>query len=130
MDFSDYRWKKRLLFIFSPKKDSEVFQKLQEDIVAQRPEIEDRHMVVFEIFDRGQSRRDGNPLDRQAALSIRSRFAIPSHKFCVILVGKDGSVKLQRDEPVKLFEIFQLIDSMPMRQNEMRKGKRQQPSRN
>jgi hypothetical protein len=41
--------------------------------------------------------------------------------FEVLLVGKDGGVKLRRDQPVAASEITALIDTMPMRQNEMRR---------
>jgi hypothetical protein len=41
--------------------------------------------------------------------------------FEVLLVGKDGGVKLRRDQPVAASEITALIDTMPMRRNEMRR---------
>jgi hypothetical protein len=40
--------------------------------------------------------------------------------FEVLLVGKDGQVKLRREQPVATSEITALIDTMPMRRNEMR----------
>ena len=42
-------------------------------------------------------------------------------KFEVILVGLDGGIKLRQDQPVTTDELFSLIDSMPMRQREMRR---------
>ncbi|MFN3524732.1 MAG: DUF4174 domain-containing protein [Paracoccus sp. (in: a-proteobacteria)] len=38
--------------------------------------------------------------------------------FAVLLVGKDGGIKLMRDSHVDPSEILALIDSMPMRQRE------------
>ena len=43
--------------------------------------------------------------------------------FEVLLVGKDGGVKLRRDAPVATSEITRLIDTMPMRRREMEAGK-------
>lgn len=40
--------------------------------------------------------------------------------FAVLLIGKDGGVKLQRQTPVDPDEIIGLIDTMPMRQREAR----------
>ena len=37
----------------------------------------------------------------------------------VLLIGKDGGVKLRSTEPVSTDELFALIDSMPMRRREM-----------
>jgi len=39
--------------------------------------------------------------------------------FQVLLIGKDGGVKLRSSEPVSMKDLFGLIDSMPMRQQEM-----------
>jgi len=38
--------------------------------------------------------------------------------FRVLLIGKDGGVKLDRRAPVAVDEILSLIDSMPMRRRE------------
>jgi hypothetical protein len=35
-------------------------------------------------------------------------------------VGKDGTVKRRSEAPVPLSQVFEQIDSMPMRQREMR----------
>jgi len=39
--------------------------------------------------------------------------------FQVLLIGKDGGVKLRSSGPVSMKDLFGLIDSMPMRQQEM-----------
>jgi len=41
--------------------------------------------------------------------------------FEILLVGKDGGVKLRRNTPVAASEIAALIDTMPMRRSEMRR---------
>jgi hypothetical protein len=38
----------------------------------------------------------------------------------VLLIGKDGGVKLRAEEPLPAAEFFALIDTMPMRRREMR----------
>jgi len=41
-----------------------------------------------------------------------------SDRFRVLLIGKDGGVKLRRDRPVDPAELEALIDTMPMRRQE------------
>ncbi|MBW2492220.1 MAG: DUF4174 domain-containing protein, partial [Deltaproteobacteria bacterium] len=36
------------------------------------------------------------------------------------LIGKDGGIKLKRNDQIDLETIFELIDSMPMRNDEIR----------
>jgi hypothetical protein len=56
-----------------------------------------------------------------AAPDERPDLGLAAHTtFQVLLVGKDGGVKLRRGTPVVAAEITALIDTMPMRQNEMR----------
>ena len=120
MDLSQFQWKNRLLFLFTPDGKNPIFKKFQIEIKLQTAEVEDRDLVVFEVLDNGPSRMDRTQLDRQVADSIRNRFKAPKHKFTLILVGKDGGTKLKRHDQANLKEVFELIDSMPMRKNEMR----------
>jgi hypothetical protein len=45
-------------------------------------------------------------------------------EFAVILMGKDGGIKLRRQSQTKLTDIFALIDAMPMRREEMRQKRK------
>jgi hypothetical protein len=120
VDFEQFKWKNRLLLVFAPDSSHPLFESLQRDISTRKHEVDDRDLVVFEILDVGTSKRDGTQLDPHTAASLRERFDISPKAFSLILVGKDGGIKLRRNDPVKLEEIFRLIDAMPMRQDEMR----------
>ena len=120
MDLTQFQWKNRLLFLFAPDGNHPLFKNLQSQIVAQKAEVEDRDLVVFEVLAQDSSRMKTTSLDRQQADSIRDHFAVPRNIFSLILVGKDGGIKLKRNDQVDLGAVFELIDSMPMRQDEMR----------
>ena len=120
MDLAQFQWKNRLLFIFAQDVSHPLFKGLQSQIAAQKAGVEERDLIVFEVPAQGPARMNTNPLDQQEADSIRNHFALPSNAFSLILVGKDGDIKLQREDRVDLSAIFGLIDSMPMRQREMR----------
>jgi hypothetical protein len=125
MDFTRFQWKNRLLFLFAPDSNDRSFQRLQSEIMAQKAEVEDRDLVVFEVLERGPSRMNTIHLEQETVDSIRKRFAMRRSTFRVILIGKDGGMKLKRDSQASLEEIFDLIDSMPMRKNEMRQKNQQ-----
>jgi hypothetical protein len=120
VDFEQFKGKNRLLLVFAPDSSHPLFASLQRDISTRKREVDDRDLVVFEILGVGTSKRDGTQMDPHTAASLRERFDISPKAFSLILVGKDGGIKLGRNAPVKLEEIFRLIDSMPMRQDEMR----------
>ena len=120
MDLSQFKWKNRLLFLFAEDASDPLFKNLQSQIMAQKTEVDDRDLIVFEVPSKDPARMGTTPLDQQQADSIRNHFDIPSNSFSLILVGKDGGIKLKREDRVDLREVFGLIDSMPMRQNEIR----------
>jgi hypothetical protein len=119
MDLKQFQWKHRLLLIFVMDENDPPFKKLQDEIIAQKAEVEDRDLLVFMIVERGLSRMNTTPLDSVTVDSIRKYYAVPHSIFRVILVGKDGGVKLKQDGTANLEEIFERIDAMPMRKNEM-----------
>ncbi|RYE36592.1 MAG: DUF4174 domain-containing protein [Sphingobacteriaceae bacterium] len=43
--------------------------------------------------------------------------------FTFILFGKDGGEKMRSTQPVSLEKLYQVIDSMPMRKNEMQNNR-------
>lgn len=124
VDFEQFKWKNRLLLVFAPDSNHPFFESLRRDLSTRTHEVDDRDLVVFEILGVGTSKRDGTQLDPHTAASLRERFDVSPKAFSLILMGKDGGVKLRRNDPVNLEEIFRLIDSMPMRQDEMRQKDR------
>ena len=85
-----------------------------------KAEVVDRDLVIFEILESGPSNMNTEFIDPQSAQSLREKFDIPMGEFAVILIGKDGGIKMKRQEKTDLEDIFRLIDAMPMRLQEMR----------
>ncbi|MEL6747685.1 MAG: DUF4174 domain-containing protein, partial [Pseudomonadota bacterium] len=52
---------------------------------------------------------------------LRQTFGVDSDEMLALLVGKDGGVKRRAHLPVRLETLFEVIDSMPMRREEMRR---------
>lgn len=121
LDLSQFQWKNRLLFLFAPDRNQPFFDHLHRSIVEQAAEIQDRDLVIFEIFESGPSHMDMVDLDLQTTRLLREKFAIQKGDFSVILIGKDGGIKLNRREQTNLEDIFGLIDAMPMRREEIRR---------
>ena len=101
---SDYLWAKRPIVIFAPDQADPRLVEQLDRLEAARPMLEERDNVVI--------------VDTERTSALRDRFE-PA-PFAVILVGKDGTEKLRREQPVAVEELTELIDSMPMRRREMR----------
>ena len=120
VELEDLEWEHRPLFIFAPSTDTESYQDQAQGLQGRKTGLRDRDMVVFRVVSEGQSRVDGRELNRADETYLRQRFDVDTGQFAVILVGKDGTVKMRCDGPVKMDEIFDRIDSMPMRKREMK----------
>jgi hypothetical protein len=124
IDLSAYQWKSRLLFVFAPSEDDARYRDLRKELRDQEDKIIDRDLLVFHVFEDGESWFGDSPIDRQSAAQLRDRFSVTPGQFTVVLVGKDGGEKFREPNEVNMAEIFSLIDSMPMRQREMLEGSR------
>jgi hypothetical protein len=87
------------------------------------PRINQQHAALERAGDALRERdvvvQDITP---ETARRQRPELAVgPTTIFEVLLVGKDGGVKLRREQPVAASEIVALIDTMPMRRQEMRR---------
>jgi hypothetical protein len=120
IDLSDYQWKHRLLFIFAPSTADPAYLALEKHLARATLEREDRDMILFRVFENSPSRVSDRPLRPDDGRALRRRFGIEAGRFTVVLVGKDGGVKSVAHQDADLESIFDLIDSMPMRRQEMR----------
>jgi hypothetical protein len=116
----DYQWKNRLILAFSPSTKDPGYRALAKEIAVQAEEVVDRDLLVFHILEAGKIKSGESSLQVGSGDYLRESFAIRPGTFTVLLIGKDGGVKLRREGGVELDEIFSLIDTMPMRQREMR----------
>jgi hypothetical protein len=121
VDLDQYRWKSRLLLLFAPTRDHPWFDSLHRSLMTRKADVADRDLVFFEVLESGLSTLDTEPLDPGTAEMLREKFGVAEGSFSVVLVGKDGGVKLDHQGQIRVEEIFALIDAMPMRQEEMRR---------
>ena len=115
---ASYRWQNRVVAMMASSEDRKLAQQHQ-ILSAARDGLLDRDLVIIAITD-GVVKIDGVESENWDVDRLRQALDVPRTGFSIVLVGKDGGVKLRSDEPVAVETLFALIDSMPMRQREMR----------
>ena len=120
LDLKSFEWKNRILVIGG---DDSKYQIQFDNLEVNKNEYIDRDMVVILINkDESKISYDGfkgfKNLDFDSTLSLKKRFNFED--FNLILIGKDGGVKYNTNEPVKINKIFEIIDKMPMRMQEIK----------
>ncbi|MEO1170855.1 MAG: CIA30 family protein [Myxococcota bacterium] len=111
VSLDDYRWEKRVLVVNGAGHEDERVRQQLERVDAAAFQSAERDLEIITLLGSRQ-----NP---QWVSTLRKSLNVNGDEFTVLLVGKDGSVKLRRSEVTALGEIHALIDTMPMRQREM-----------
>jgi len=113
-----YRWKNRILVVFNTGDEFKVSQKeiLEQDI----PGLLDRDMIILGLGGVHEPYKIDSTLDLG---ELREAHDLGGSS--IALFGKDGSVKARWDRTVSISELFDIIDSMPMRRREMREKRGQ-----
>lgn len=98
------RWTSRPVLVFADGPEDPRLARQLAVLTAEEAGLSERDMVVMtDVAPAGEG-------------DLRRRFAPAG--FAVLLIGKDGFVKLRRGAVVEPEELFALVDAMPMRRRE------------
>ena len=93
--------------------------------------VASKHMQEFKDRDLLLVGIQGENPDAPTALlppaddvTARKRFHVKPGQFTVVLIGKDGGEKMRSNQPIPWDKLQATIDAMPMRQDEVQRGKR------
>ena len=104
-DLEQFKWKARPVIVFAESPLDTAFETQLEYFAARIDEVTERDIVVLVDTD------PNTPTDLREKLRPRG--------FMLVLIGKDGSVKLRKPFPWDMRELGRVIDKMPMRQREI-----------
>ena len=102
---SEFSWEKRLLVVSYNKQDDKIFIKSKKFISNNKCEIEDRNLEI--IFYEKFKNKD----------YVKPDFI--NKKYGIWLIGYDGMIKDSSSDDKIFLRLFNLIDSMLMRKDEM-----------
>lgn len=114
-DTNNLKWKNRVLLIQQKQGDSQTLILLK----TAKQQIDERHMIWIVTHESGTTSNYPHNISTKLTNQINNEH-FTNKNICAVLIGKDGHVKA-RYKNLDLTKIFALIDTMPMRQREMRK---------
>lgn len=118
-----HKWKERVLIVTASSPSNVGYKRQDQLLTKGKKGMKDRGLVIYRLYADHWLGPKNTMLTEEEAQIIYDRYNINSDTFSVILLGKDGGVKMNKNDIVSTRELFQLIDSMPMRQQEMKKSK-------
>jgi hypothetical protein len=109
---ASHQWKKRVILVIASTEGEPDFLAQQKLLESKQSGTQERDLEILYLVL--------NKLNDTDKTFLRKSFSIDTEKFCIILIGKDGGEKRRSTKPLQAEELFQTIDAMPMRQQEMR----------
>ena len=103
--------RQRVLLVLAATTEQADFENQMALLATAKPGLAARDFQVLEL-----TYAQLPAADRQLLIRRLGRLPV----FAVVLIGKDGGIKLRRSRPVAPAELFALVDQMPMRRQEMR----------
>lgn len=113
-NLNDFKWEKRIVLL--KESDDAGIKQLREF----NKEIKDRDVIWFRLKDGEIETNFDGELSENFADYLETEY-FKEFETNVFLIGKDGGIK-SKDEKLNLKNYFGQIDSMPMRQREMREN--------
>lgn len=77
-----------------------------------------RDMEVLTIVGNSDSVIDGDRLTNEDVSFLKDELEVGTYSELLVLVGKDGRVKLRAHMPLNASDLLRLVDAMPMRRLE------------
>ncbi len=122
-DMDNHLWQNRVLVIQSSDIQNEFYINQLSQFIDQEKELADRKMIIYELINNQYRLTDYSKtllVSEWKSLGLKSMDIRGSDDFKVTLLGLDGEKKLEQNELLKAKELYRIIDSMPMRQSELR----------
>ncbi|WP_322348331.1 DUF4174 domain-containing protein [Marivirga arenosa] len=117
----DFKWENRVLVIYSNEYSTSLLDSQSEEIKSDLEEFKVRDLIVLILEDEIVKSLN---LKKEQYLNyeqILERLNVNSEDgYQNILIGKDGGIKMRKDQPIKNEKLFATIDAMPMRKREMK----------
>ena len=121
-DFSTHKWENRLVLILTDNTNNEKYLNQVQELKNEPDGIKERKIVVYHItpekFKTGLSGEKW-----QKSETEYRRYKKTDSQPEIILLGLDGGVKLRAEEFLSTQKLFETIDAMPMRMQEMKRNK-------
>jgi hypothetical protein len=111
---AEMQWDRRVLLVSAPSNADSALLAQPAVFVGMGQAAVERDLRLVSIA--------GETVDGagDTAASLRQRYRLPDDRFAVVLLGKDGGVKLRGAAPLSAEQLIGVIDAMPMRRAEQR----------
>ncbi|WGK65125.1 DUF4174 domain-containing protein [Croceiramulus getboli] len=118
----EYLWKNRLILLLADEFEEEAVQNQLSLLLNASEGLDERDIKILIVGRKEVFNITKTVQTQLKPQEILTEFQIMPNFEGILLIGKDGTPKHQAEFPCNPAMLFDIIDSMPMRQAEMNKG--------
>ena len=115
---ASYRDKNRVLLVFAPSEKGSAYAEQSRLWQSEKAGFEERQLVVVPVLTDAAKAAGDTPA------ALQKKYGVDAKKFAVVLLGKDGHDAYRASKPVKGEALYDVIDAMPMRKDEMKRQRK------
>ncbi|MEQ5793003.1 DUF4174 domain-containing protein [Muricauda sp. NFXS6] len=123
-DLEKHKWTNRVLIVKTVDAESNKYQEQIKEFTNSPEELIDRKLILYKIVNNDFTLTNYKNSAFNSSGKISGKLAEnildAKENFEVILIGLDGGIKIQQTKILTKEHLFNTIDAMPMRQNEMK----------
>lgn len=113
------QWKNRVLILLTKDAENTEYGNQLTEFNGELINFNERKLVVYHVTP--ASYKVGlNTTTKPISSMLYTKYKKTKSDFEVILIGLDGGIKLRQDSILTKQKLYTLIDSMPMRKNELK----------
>ncbi|MFD2564846.1 DUF4174 domain-containing protein [Aquimarina rubra] len=118
-NINKHQWKDRLLLVISDSYQNSKFIKQLQEFEKHKELLKERKLIIYQITP--SSYREGlGKNESTKSNSFYKKHNSSKKDFKIILIGLDGGIKMESFDFVSANKIFNQIDQMPMRIQELK----------
>ena len=123
-DNDSYLWENRLVLMLTNSIENSDFKEQLDEFRNKEEELEDRKIVVYQVTPKKYATGISDTPDWNKGDNFYEKFKNSNTPFEILLIGLDGGTKMRKKKFIPIDEIFEKIDSMPLRKVELNELKK------
>jgi len=114
-----YLFDTRPILLFTSSTEHPNFRRQIDAFAHYECEFYKRDLEVLTVVNNGDAVIDGAALSNEEVSFLKEELEVGPYNELLVLVGKDGKVKLRAHMPLNTKDLLRLVDAMPMRRIEL-----------
>jgi len=122
-NLENHKWNNRVLIVKTSNIKSEIYLTQLKEFQNSNDQLKERKLIIYKIKNDEFSSINyitNKTIYGKVSKKINEKILNENQNFELVLIGLDGNIKFKRNEILTKEDLFSIIDSMPMRNYELK----------